>query len=432
MNLFINSSIDILENEIKKPNISMLNVLNTQESYIITIDSFPFSNIDTNLINSIKNKNTLQNFLLIEAVSMDDCIDKSQLNKSKKYFEKYSLEELKNLFQNFNWFELDEFKNSFLQELKNDRYSCILIKNMLLINMKISNIFRKFYEIQLILKPYESPNIENYNKNKVEIKKIKKGKNLKKNRNYNFIGIKRKKIVNDNSKINQSPKKISEFDNNKTCFEKINEEIMEILEVKKNKKMNYLTKSENINKNVKDEFNINGLNQSLIINNKEEELLISNMISCVNSKIKSYKLIFRATIDGDSARDFHLKCDNCNNLIILVKTTQGIRFGGYTSMKFGGSSHLKFDNDAFLFSLENQKVFRINSNQYAIYCYPNSGPCFSYGSLYIPNNFFKNLGRVGTIESPYNFSYDFELNNGKEYFYVKELEVFQVKIENIC
>ena len=33
---------------------------------------FPFSNIDSNLINSIKNKNTLQNFLLIEAVSMDD------------------------------------------------------------------------------------------------------------------------------------------------------------------------------------------------------------------------------------------------------------------------------------------------------------------------------------------------------------------------
>ena len=91
--------------------------------------------------------------------------------------------------------------------------------------------------------------------------------------------------------------------------------------------------------------------------------------------------------------------------------------------------HLKFDNNAFLFSLDNKKVFNIIPGQYAIYCYDNTGPCFSKGSLYVPNNFFTKYGKTRIAGGPFQFKKDYELNNGIEKFLIKELEIFQVKIE---
>ncbi len=177
------------------------------------------------------------------------------------------------------------------------------------------------------------------------------------------------------------------------------------------------------------EFEEEGLIKiSKIIKDTEEDTLIGDMISTL--KIKKYRLLFRATRDGDSANKFHSICDNYKNLIILIETQKGLRFGGFTSSKFRGSSHLKIDNNAFLFSLDLKKVYNIISGQYAIYCYQNSGPCFSQGSLYIPNNFFYKYGKTGTAGGPYQFEKDYELNGGEEKFLVKELEIFQVKIED--
>ena len=103
-------------------------------------------------------------------------------------------------------------------------------------------------------------------------------------------------------------------------------------------------------------------------------------------------------------------CDKYANLIILIKTKKGARFGGFTSAKFRSTSHLKFDNNAFLFSLDNHEVFKIIPGQYAIYCYENSGPCFAKGSLYIPNGFFKKCGKTSLAGGPYQFKKDYELN----------------------
>ena len=140
-------------------------------------------------------------------------------------------------------------------------------------------------------------------------------------------------------------------------------------------------------------------------------------------------MLFRASRDGDSANRFHDICDKYSNLIVLIITQKGQRFGGFTSSKFRSSSHLKFDNNAFLFSLDNKKVFNIIPGQYAIYCYDNTGPCFSKGSLYVPNNFFSKYGKTRIAGGPFQFKKDYELNNGNEKFLIKELEIFQVKIE---
>ena len=178
------------------------------------------------------------------------------------------------------------------------------------------------------------------------------------------------------------------------------------------------------------EFEIDGLfRESEIIKSEEEESLIGDMISMI--KIKKYRLLFRSSRDGDSANKFHTICDNHSKLIILVETKQGLRFGGYTSSKFKGTSHMKKDNNAFLFSLDKKKVYNIIPEEYAIYCYPNSGPSFSNGSLYIPDFFFEKPGRTGPVGGPFQFEKDYELNNGEKNFFVQKLEIFQVKIEDL-
>ena len=54
----------------------------------------------------------------------------------------------------------------------------------------------------------------------------------------------------------------------------------------------------------------------------------------LNKKIEEIKFIplFSTSTDGDSASQFHSKCDGKSNSLVLVKTKAGKRFGGFTSL----------------------------------------------------------------------------------------------------
>ena len=42
-------------------------------------------------------------------------------------------------------------------------------------------------------------------------------------------------------------------------------------------------------------------------------------------------MLYRATKDGDKTSIFHKKCNNFRGTLMLVKTTNGFIFGGYTN-----------------------------------------------------------------------------------------------------
>ena len=46
------------------------------------------------------------------------------------------------------------------------------------------------------------------------------------------------------------------------------------------------------------------------------------------------KLIYKASIDGFSSSIFHLKCDNQNKTISVIKSQFNFMFGGYTDINF--------------------------------------------------------------------------------------------------
>ena len=101
-----------------------------------------------------------------------------------------------------------------------------------------------------------------------------------------------------------------------------------------------------------------------------------------------WQLLYRASQDGFEAADFHDKCDNKPNTLVVIKSTNGNVFGGYTEKNWNGNEIAKKDESAFLFSLINKKgqplFMRCQKADQAIFCSKSSGPTFGGGrDIYI-------------------------------------------------
>ena len=154
-----------------------------------------------------------------------------------------------------------------------------------------------------------------------------------------------------------------------------------------------------------------------------------------------FKLLYRATIDGFSAENFHLKCDNIPKTLTIIKVKdQPHIFGGYTEATWEDKlfeTH-KSDRNAFIFSLVNDDdkplKFKANRNYAnAIYCSYSYGPTFGYYDFRIKDYSNRNPSSCANFSSTYlhplyqNGSYEAKtFLAGSEKFLTSEIEVYQV------
>ena len=152
------------------------------------------------------------------------------------------------------------------------------------------------------------------------------------------------------------------------------------------------------------------------------------------------KLIYRATRDGDSATNFHKKCDNKSPTITIIKTEKGRIIGGYTTIPWIKEDNYYIeDKNAFIFSIDSKEKYDIKSQlgkYYAVY-HSNSYYCSCFGfcgdDLAVGNNFLegKNSYCCGNGDTYYTFETD---NNkmlgsndkGKIMFKIDELEMYKI------
>ena len=98
----------------------------------------------------------------------------------------------------------------------------------------------------------------------------------------------------------------------------------------------------------------------------------------LNKKIKGIKLLFKASKDGDTRRDFYAKCDKKKNTLTFIKSANGKRFGGFTSVAWVQNTQWIKDENAFVFSVDKKKCyFYKNQDDGALYGY--SGYSFLIG-----------------------------------------------------
>ena len=173
--------------------------------------------------------------------------------------------------------------------------------------------------------------------------------------------------------------------------------------------------------------NLNIIKGEIFQNNNEIEFISARIVGDY-SKI-NLTLLYKATIDSDRAEAFHEKCDNEKSSLILIKTTDGKRFGGYTSCDWKGNSIDKKDDNAFIFSLDKMEIYDIIPGEDAIGCYPRYGPVFLGCQIRIYDEAFTKGGTTFKKGVNYNTREDYELTGGLRKFNVEEIEVYGVELE---
>ena len=150
---------------------------------------------------------------------------------------------------------------------------------------------------------------------------------------------------------------------------------------------------------------------------------------CQDHQKVTLDLLYKATLDTDKASAFHNKCDDARATLVLVKSGNGKRFGGYTTCNWKGNSIEKKDDQAFVFSLDKMQAYDIIQGEDAIGCYPKYGPVFLGCQIRIYDEFFTNGGTTFEKGMNYNTEEDYELSGGLKQFEVKEIEVYGIELE---
>ena len=241
----------------------------------------------------------------------------------------------------------------------------------------------------------------------------------------NFIGKEEKVLIN--LKLNE----LSEKDINKNLLIKIAELEKKLTE--KDEQINSLNnKYKELEKRIEKLENKEKLQfkSDIIYSNDDIDFIIKKLNP--NKKNIKLDLIYRCNETNDSPKIFHEKCDGKKNVLVFIETTEGVRFGGFTSIGFNSMTNETIDNEAFLFSIDKKNIYNVKQDRYAIFCSSNYGPCFCGTSsfnicIYGTNILRASCNTSQSRNNSYNINSDYELNNGKYQFSIKFLEIFQVK-----
>ena len=172
---------------------------------------------------------------------------------------------------------------------------------------------------------------------------------------------------------------------------------------------------------------------SLILKNKDDLKKLLELIS--NSvEINNTKLIYRSTRDGNTFKNVVDKLKNKSNLIFIYLTGNERIFGNYLKTKLENLGNVDDqyykDENAFIFSLNNNKIYKILKPEMAIKFYNQDYPILPGNSGNSNGFYFK---KDGTIYDGSLFNepkiYDFQKNNneltdGKNK--LTELEIFEI------
>jgi hypothetical protein len=162
---------------------------------------------------------------------------------------------------------------------------------------------------------------------------------------------------------------------------------------------------------------------------------------------KRFTLLWRGTLNGFGAGDFHGRCDGHANTLTFIEDTEGNYFGGFTPVEWESREWNETsgpeDNcpkadpslKSFLFTLKNPHNFpprkfalKDKKGSRAIWCSSSRGPCFWDFGIWDNSNtnvrsytnsfgaWYENLTglRGGTFLA------------GATHFTVKEIEVFEI------
>ena len=164
---------------------------------------------------------------------------------------------------------------------------------------------------------------------------------------------------------------------------------------------------------------------SQIIDDNDKNIIMS----WFDKKIISTELLLNAEINDNFLQAFFSKCINRKNTMIFIRTTDNLRFGGFTSVIWptnGNSS----DKESFVFSLTNRQKYKILNADRAIEVFEGDYSYISFGcgnDLFLFNRL--NTMGGGTCKASYDIPSNmnkFYLNGGIQNFKLSNCEIYQI------
>ena len=213
-------------------------------------------------------------------------------------------------------------------------------------------------------------------------------------------------IISLNDKINKMEKRMNILENKVNELYIIKEEYSKL-------------KKENIEKN-------NMLFEKSSIIKKDDENAI---ISWFDKKPLKFNLLLDSKIDGDSTSTFLIKCANKCPTIHFFKTTNGARFGGFTTQFWPKSGHYMKDEKSFVFSLDKKEKYKVIAIDYSLYV-SSKNDFFQFGGscFRIYNNCTSfNTNYINDDKTYYDIPKNYGLTGGDKNFTISSYEVYQIE-----
>merc|ERR1711920_654265 len=139
-------------------------------------------------------------------------------------------------------------------------------------------------------------------------------------------------------------------------------------------------------------------------------------------------LLYRASKDGAHSGSFHARCDNKGATVVILETTAGNIFGGFTDQAWS-SGGWSTSTISFLFRLRPsmKRYSKKNAGNYATYRHSSYGPIFGKGhDLLITSNCLDYATSYNIGGNAYDVP-KYELNGGEKFFRVQDYAVLQAE-----
>ena len=159
---------------------------------------------------------------------------------------------------------------------------------------------------------------------------------------------------------------------------------------------------------------------SEILTNEAKDMLL-NWLPRKPNKIT---LLMNSNKHGESRKSFMDKCKGKCPTLAVIKTTNGYVFGGYTTQMWRDGDFVK-DNNAFVFSIDKKRKYKIKKPEQAIRFQFQSFWLFGCDICVYDKCTKGNINNVDNKD--YDIPERFELNGGEYHFTVKSFEIYHIE-----
>jgi hypothetical protein len=151
-----------------------------------------------------------------------------------------------------------------------------------------------------------------------------------------------------------------------------------------------------------------------------------DIIGWLDAKPKCINLLLNSKYDGDKTKTFYERCQGKAPTLVIIKTTDQYRFGGYITIPWKNKKYgICSDGKSFIFSLDRRQKYQIVKANNAI---QTDFYYFAFGAvwpeIYIENDCHTNLRNSTSKYGNYNLKED--LNGGKRNYKVLSYEVYEI------